>query len=44
MDITEILYAALFCFSMVFGLLACLYFLVKLTTGAIRYIEARAKK
>ena len=44
MAITEIIATALFCFSMVFALLGCLYLLVKLFTNAIRIIETKAKK
>ena len=43
MHTSEILFAALFCFSMVFALLGGLYGLVKLSTTAIRLIEAKAK-
>ena len=44
MDIGNVLYAALFCFAMVFGLLGCLYALVRLTTRAIRVIESKTTK
>ena len=43
MSTSEVLFTALFCFSMVFTLLGGLYVLVKLSTSAIRIIEARAK-
>ena len=36
-----ILFAALFCFSMVFALLGVLYVLVRLSTSVIRVIETR---
>ena len=44
MGIEEILYAGLFCFTMVFVLLSCLLIAVKLSTSAIKGIESRAKK
>ena len=44
MTIETILYAALFCFAMVFTLLGCLYILVKLSTSAIKGIESKAKR
>ena len=44
MGIENILYAALFCFAMVFALLGCLYVLVVLSTKAIRSIENRVQK
>lgn len=40
----EIVFAAIFCFAMVFILLGVLYGLVKLSTNAIKYIEAKIKK
>ena len=43
MNTSEILFAALFCFTMVFVLLGVLYFLVRLLTNAIRSIEIKAK-
>lgn len=43
-DMAEIIFAALFCFSMVFALLGALYALIKLSTGAIKYIEEKMKK
>ena len=39
----EIVFAAFFCFAMVFVLLGLLYALVKLSTSAIKYIEAKMK-
>ena len=44
MNTGEILSAALFCFSMVFGLLGCLFLLIKLSTSAIRFIEGQMKQ
>ena len=44
MDISEILFSAMFCFLMVFALLGALYILVKLATSAIRIIESKSKK
>ena len=44
MGIANILYAALFCFVMVFALLGCLYILVVLSNRAIRSIENRIQK
>jgi len=41
MGTAEILSVALFCFSMVFALLGVIYLLVKLSTGAIRFLENR---
>jgi len=41
---SEILFAAMFCFAMVFVLLGGLYVLVKLSTIVIRTIETKAKK
>ena len=43
MGTMEILASALFCFTMVFGLLGGLYVLVKLSTSAIRLIETKSK-
>jgi hypothetical protein len=44
LNISDIIFSALFCFSMVFALLGGLYVLVKLSTSVIRFIEAKAKK
>jgi len=44
MEISDIITVAVFCFSMVFALLGCLYVLVKLSTNAIRFIESKVKK
>ena len=44
MSTSEILFTALFCFSMVFVLLGGLYVLVKLSTSAIRIVEEKTKK
>ena len=44
MGIVEILYSALFCFTMVFALLGCLYILIKLSTTIVRFIETKSKK
>jgi len=44
MNMTEILSAALFCFAMVFMLLGSLFFLIKLSTSVIRFIEAQTKR
>jgi len=43
MGTSEILFTALFCFSMVFSLLGVTYVLVKLSTSAVRIIESKAK-
>ena len=44
MNISESIFTALFCFSMVFILLAVLYLLVVISTGIIRRVEVKAKK
>jgi len=44
MNISDILFAAGFCMSVVFAMLAALYALLKLSTGAIRFIEAKTKR
>ena len=41
---TEIIFAALFCFVMVFVLLAAVYVSVRLSTAIIRCIEAKPQK
>lgn len=38
------IFAALFCFSMVFLLLGVLYVLLKLSTSVIKLIESKIKK
>jgi len=43
MGIEQIIYSALFCFSMVFVLLGSLFILVKLSTSVIRNIENKIK-
>ena len=43
MGAIEIVYAAFFCFAMVFALLGSLYVLVKLSTGVIRFFENKVK-
>ena len=40
----EIIFAALFCFAMVFALLVVLYVFVRLSTAVIRRIEAKPPK
>ena len=40
----DLLFAAIFCFTLVFGLLAGLYILLKFLTAVIRFIEAKIKK
>ena len=40
----ELVFAAVFCFAMVFALLAVLYGLVMLTSRAIKYVETKVKK
>jgi len=44
MSTTEIVFAGLFCFLMVFALLGSIYVLVKLSTSAIRIVEEKTKK
>jgi len=41
MDFIDSIFSAGFCFAMVFALLGCLYFLVRLSTGVIRFIETK---
>ena len=43
MATSEMIYAAFFCFAMVFALLGSLYILVKLSTGVIRFFENKVK-
>jgi len=43
MDIAEILFTALFCFSMVFALLGGLYLLMRVFADIIRFIETQTK-
>ena len=44
MATSEIIYAALFCFSIVFALLGGLYVLLRVFTNLVRVIESKAKK
>jgi len=44
MTFVEVLLTALFCFAMVFALLAGLYISVKLLTNAVKLIEGKTKK
>ena len=44
MGISEVLYTAVFCFSMVFALLGFLFVLIKLSTKAIQLIETNKEK
>ena len=43
MNIDDILFTALFCFSMVFALLGGLYTLMKVFTDIVRFIEIKTK-
>lgn len=44
MDIAEMFFTALFCFVMVFTLLAGLYISLKILTSVIKYIERKMSK
>ena len=44
MDFSDIIFAAVFCYSMVFLLLSGLYFTVKLSAYVIKIVEAKNKK
>ena len=43
MNTSEIIFAALFCFTMVFALLGGLYILLKILTSAIKTAETKTK-
>ena len=42
-DMAETVFTALFCFAVVFAVLACLFVMVKLATTAIKLLEAKRK-
>jgi len=44
LDIMESIYVALFCFAVVFILLTCIYYILRLCTGVVRSIDAKTKK
>ena len=43
MDSSEVISVAIFCFTMVFSLLAVIYFLIRISTSVIKFIAARVK-
>lgn len=44
MTVTEAVLVGVFCMSLVFGILAALYFLIRIFTAGIRKIEDENKK